>query len=106
MLLGAELLSVSYAEHIVVMPALAGHHWTAEDVRALMDESRHWPRYELLDGELLVTNAPTFAHQWAVTELAGLLRSYCREQHVGETLTSPADIVLAPESIMQPDVFV
>ena len=35
------------------MPAMR-HHWTTVQVRALMDESRHWPRYELLGGELLV----------------------------------------------------
>jgi hypothetical protein len=32
--------------------------WTAHRVRALIDESRPWPRYELIDGELLVTPAP------------------------------------------------
>lgn len=88
------------------MPALAGHYWTTEDVRALIDESRHWPRYELLDGELLVTNAPAFAHQWAVSELLARLREYCRQHGIGDALVSPADLVLASESIMQPDVFV
>lgn len=88
------------------MPAVAGNHWTAADVRALMDASRHWPRYELLDGELLVTNAPTLAHQWAVTDLAVRLSAYCDREGIGVALVSPADVELAPESIMQPDVFV
>ena len=88
------------------MPALSKHRWTAADVRALMDESRHWPRYELLDGELLVTNAPTLAHQWAVTELVRIVANYCDREAIGMALVSPADIELAPESIMQPDVFV
>lgn len=102
----AELRFVFHADQTMGMPALSKHRWTAADVRALMDTSRHWPRYELLDGELLVTNAPTLAHQWAVTELAVLLREYCVAQGVGIALVSPADIELAPESIMQPDVFV
>ena len=102
----AELRFVPNAEQTMGMPALSKHRWTAADVRALMDASRHWPRYELLDGELLVTNAPTLAHQWAVTELVASLRNYCVEEHVGVALVSPADIQLAPESIMQPDVFV
>lgn len=88
------------------MPALQKHYWTAADVRALMDERRHWPRYELLDGELLVTNAPTAAHQIAVSDLLMRVRTYCEDQRVGIALVSPADIELAPESIMQPDVFV
>lgn len=88
------------------MPALSKHRWTAADVRALMDTSRHWPRYELLDGELLVTNAPSLAHQWAVTRLLAFLGNYCREQGLGIVLTSPSDLELAPEQITQPDVFV
>ena len=88
------------------MPALSKHRWTAADVRALMDTSRHWPRYELLDGELLVTNAPTLAHQWAVTELARLLGNHCEREGSGIAFVSPADIELVPESITQPDVFV
>jgi Uma2 family endonuclease len=85
------------------MMPLSKHRWTAADVRALMDASRHWPRYELLDGELLVTNAPTLAHQWAVSELARLLGNYCDQHGVGVALVSPADIELAPDSLMQPE---
>ena len=88
------------------MPALSKRRWTAADVRALMAEGRHWPRYELLDGELLVTNAPTLAHQWAVAELVRILANHCEGDGLGMALVSPADIELAPESIMQPDVFV
>ena len=102
----AELHFVPNAEQTMGMPALSKHRWTAADVRALMDESRHWPRYELLDGELLVTNAPTLAHQWAVSELVRLLGNYCERERIGVALVSPADLELAPESITQPDVFV
>lgn len=94
------------AEHIMVMPAVAKHYWTAADVRELLDESRKWPRYELLDGELLVTPAPEPKHQMAVGELYTLVRAYCDQERLGVTFTSPADIELFPESIMQPDVFV
>lgn len=101
----AELHFPEIAEHIMGMPALS-RRWTAADVRALMDESRHWPRYELLDGELLVTPAPNGPHQFAVTGLVRRLGEYCARERVGMALVSPADIVLAPETIMQPDVFV
>ena len=90
----------------MVMPALRKRHWTVADVRALIDETRHWPRYELLEGELLVTPAPVPRHQLAVSELLLLVGTYCKREGIGIALTSPADIELAPESIMQPDLFV
>ena len=87
------------------MPATR-RHWTTADVRALMDESRHWPRYELIDGELLVTPAPGVIHQVAVSELLRLIAEYVEGEHLGITLTSPADVELRPGTITQPDVFV
>ena len=87
------------------MPAVA-RHWTAADVRALMDERSPWPRYELLDGELLVTPSPNTPHQRAILELATVINLYVNREAVGVTFMSPADLELAPETIMQPDVFV
>jgi Uma2 family endonuclease len=87
------------------MPAIR-RHWTTAEVRALMDESRPWPRYELIGGELLVTPAPGVRHQLAVGELFRLIADYADREQLGVTLTSPADIELVPGSITQPDVFV
>ena len=44
-------------------------HWTADEVRALGDETRAWPRYECVDGELLVTPGPSYDRQEAVARL-------------------------------------
>jgi Uma2 family endonuclease len=87
------------------MPAIR-RHWTTADVRALMDESRPWPRYELIDGELLVTPSPGWRHQFAVTECVVLLAAYLERERVGVVLVSPADLELRPGTITQPDVFV
>ena len=87
------------------MPAPA-RRWTVEEVRAMQDEERAWPRYELIDGELLVTPAPRRLHQRAVAELFRLLDPYVRAHGVGEVELSPADIELEPGTIVQPDVFV
>lgn len=95
------------------MPATK--RWTAEDVRALMDENSPTPRYELIDGELLVTfdgqdpdvtNAPTIEHQRAVRELLRALDDHARSTGVGEALASPAYLELVPGTIVQPDIFV
>jgi Uma2 family endonuclease len=88
------------------MPAVR-RHWTSADVRALIDESpTAWPRYELIDGELLVTPSPGNPHQIAVGECAFLLRTYLDRERVGVVLMAPADLELRPGTITQPDVFV
>jgi Uma2 family endonuclease len=77
--------------------------WTADMVRALPDDGN---RYEVVDGELLVTPAPTRLHQRAVAEFLVVLHEYARSSGVGEALTSPADWELDRHAMVQPDVFV
>ena len=89
----------------MAMPAIR-RRWTAADVRALTSEERAWPRYELIDGELLVTPAPRTAHQYAVMEMWDVLNRYLETVPVGSVLTSPSDLELAPDTITQPDVFI
>ena len=80
--------------------------WTAAEVRAITREDRPWPRYELIDGELLVTPAPRGPHQFAAMEISILLYAYLDRVGVGFPLQSPADLELRPGTITQPDVFV
>ena len=89
----------------MAMPAIR-RRWTVGAVRELTHEDRPWPRYELIDGELLVTPAPRSAHQIAVTELWSLLDKYLSEHPVGLAIASPSDLELKPGTITQPDVFV
>ena len=77
--------------------------WTAEMVRALPDDGN---RYEVLDGELFVSPAPRYDHQYVVLWLASLLNAYVRQHKLGWALTSPADIEFSPKTMVQPDVFV
>ena len=87
----------------MAMPAIR-RHWTASAVRELQNNA--WPRYELIDGELLVTPSAIPAHQGFAFELAMQLNPYTEKQSIGITLLPPADIELRQESIVQPDVFV
>jgi Uma2 family endonuclease len=81
--------------------------WTAQRVRdELLDDARPTPRYELIDGELLVTPSPDNPHQRAVRELFLLVHAYVERHGIGETLFSPSDIELAPDTIVQPDLYV
>ncbi len=77
--------------------------WTAELARALPDDGK---RYEVLDGELFVTPAPSAPHQRAVGRLFAMLDAYVREYGLGEVFLSPADIEFGPGRLVQPDLFV
>ena len=90
----------------MAMPAVS-RRWSASEVRQLIaDNPRLDPRYELVDGELLVTPSPTRWHQRAVLELGALLRAYLETEPIGIALISPSDVELEPEFLSQPDVFV
>jgi Uma2 family endonuclease len=90
----------------MVMPAVS-RRWTAKEVRQLIaDNPLYTPRYELVDGELLVTPSPRQEHQIAIVELAYALRVYLGDQGPARVLVSPSDVELEPEFLSQPDVFV
>jgi Uma2 family endonuclease len=100
----APLPTSSRSEQTMAMPVT--RHWTTADVRALMREDRAWPRYELIDGELIVTPAPRTPHQVAVSEFHVLLHGYLQQNGLGVVITAPYDLELKPATITQPDVFV
>jgi Uma2 family endonuclease len=77
--------------------------WTAEMARALPDDGN---RYEVLDGELFVTPAPSRHHQRALKRLYDSLNPYVVKHSIGEMLWSPSDIEFSPRRLVQPDVFV
>ena len=73
-------------------------------VRALPDDGN---RYEIIDGELYVTPAPSVVHQRAVRELALIVAPYVRTHRIGEALFAPADVIVyGPRKFVQPDFFV
>ena len=83
--------------------AATRERWTAEMLRALPNDGK---RYEIVRGELLVTPAPSFAHQRAGRELLMLLGAYLARDRRAEVLPAPADVEIERDSIVQPDLFV
>jgi len=77
--------------------------WTREMVLALPDDGN---RYELFDGELLVTPAPGGLHQVALMRLYDAVAPFVRDHNLGTMLWSPADLRLGGEQLSQPDLFV
>lgn len=90
----------------MAMPSQVQRRWTVAEVRAMQDESRAWPRYELIGGELLVTPAPTIDHYRALMWLFHRLHRYVERERIGEAMLSPADLTLRRGTISQPDIFV
>ena len=89
------------------MPAAVKKRWSADEARALNEANPlPWPRYEVIDGELLVSPAPRSLHQDVVLALARRLSDYMDATHVGHTMIGPADIELEHDSTVSPDVFV
>jgi Uma2 family endonuclease len=89
------------------MPATE-RRWTRAEVLDLIARNPlHTPRYELVDGVLLVTPAPTNRHQLVVARVLWLLTQYLEsEPGIGTAIASPADVKLEPEVTVGPDVFV
>jgi Uma2 family endonuclease len=84
-------------------PWPAQGNWTYEDYLRLPDDGR---RYEVIRGVLYVTPAPSFDHQYTVTQISRLLGNFVEESRLGVVLVAPFDIRL-PGGIgnpVQPDV--
>lgn len=77
--------------------------WTADMARALPDDGQ---RYEVLDGELFVTPAPSLDHQRMILALVRHLDPYLLASRIGEVFFAPADVEFSARRLLQPDVFV
>jgi Uma2 family endonuclease len=85
---------------MTVMPDGATE-WTVDDLDRVPDDGL---RYELLDGILLVSPAPTRRHQRAVWQLGLLLQAACPPEL--EVLVAPLDWRPDRTTSLQPDVLV
>jgi Uma2 family endonuclease len=74
---------------------------TYQDYVLLPDDGK---RYEILDGDLYVTPSPTARHQRVSRNLFMSLGQHVRDNGLGEVFFAPLDVILAEESIAQPDI--
>ena len=74
--------------------------FTYEDYRNAPEDKR----YELLDGDLVVTPAPGTAHQRASRKLTMLLGQSINLTAAGEIFAAPFDVVLSDTDVVQPDL--
>ncbi len=74
---------------------------TYDDYAALPDDGR---RYQVLDGELVVTPSPSLRHQDIVFNLGKILDRHVRDRSLGKVYMSPVDCLLGPWTVLGPDV--
>jgi Uma2 family endonuclease len=78
-------------------------HWAADDLDLLPDDGN---RYEVVEGELFVTPAPSLWHQSVVPELWARLHAFVKSQRIGWVFVAPGDVHIDTKNRVQPDVFV
>ena len=61
-------------------------------------------RYELIDGDLIMSPAPRTTHQDASLNIVLLLAAFVRERVLGKIFYAPTDVVLSDTDVVQPDI--
>ena len=74
---------------------------TYKEYEALPADGR---RYEIHDGELSVTPAPSPRHQTTSRNLFTALHAYVSTHGLGEVWYAPFDVILTDTAIVQPDI--
>jgi Uma2 family endonuclease len=75
--------------------------FTAEDYKNLPETG---PRYQLVQGDLIVAPAPNRYHQEISGNLEFIFRAYLKEHPIGKVYHAPFDVYLDEHNIFQPDI--
>jgi Uma2 family endonuclease len=75
--------------------------WTVDDVEALPYDE--WHRYEVIEGELIMTSAPHAYHQRVAFRLTLALDEWCEATGAGEVFEA-AGVIFSPINGVIPDV--
>lgn len=80
--------------------------WSEAEFYAARDLAPAGERWELVDGEVLVTPSPHWTHQGVVGELLVRLQPFVRAQQIGMIFVAPLDVKLEAGLVLQPDLLV
>ena len=75
---------------------------TYHDLWAIPEDGN---RYELIDGELIVSPPPRRAHQDVAGDFYYFLRTHVEAEDLGKVYYAPADVRTTPHDTVQPDIF-
>ncbi|WP_456442543.1 Uma2 family endonuclease [Caldithrix abyssi] len=62
-------------------------------------------RHQLIEGELIMTPAPTVIHQIVKSNIEKFLRKFVEEKELGLVLDAPCDVYFDEQNVLQPDIF-
>ncbi|MGQ9548352.1 MAG: Uma2 family endonuclease [Roseiflexus sp.] len=96
------------SETATVAPLLADHavpgppqgRWTVAAWEGLPDDGN---RYEILEGVLWMTTAPSAFHQWIVGRCIRLIGIPAEDRGLGAWFTAPIGVILTEHDAVQPD---
>lgn len=91
---------VAPADHL---PGPPQGQWTYADYAVLPNDDL---RYEILDGVLYMSPAPTLEHQGSAARFVYHLMTHIDFAGLGRVFPAPVDVELAPDRVVQPDVVV
>jgi Uma2 family endonuclease len=74
--------------------------WTTEDLKLLPESSS---RYEIIDGQLLMTRAPHWKHQKVIVKASRILDTWSETSRLGETVSTPGVLFDDADNVI-PDV--
>lgn len=75
--------------------------FTYDDYLLLPEDGR---RYELIEGELLLTPTPLIEHQRLSSRLQTRIGSLVEREGLGELFAAPTDAYFSPTNVVQPDL--
>jgi Uma2 family endonuclease len=61
-------------------------------------------RYEIIQGDLIVTAAPRILHQRVVTRLSHHLQTFVEGNDLGHVFVAPVDVVFSEFDVVEPDI--
>ena len=77
--------------------------WTYEDLQSLPADGN---RYEIIDGDLVVSPSPAFWHQEVLKRIFLVLQRALEETGVARVYFAPLDVILSPTRVVVPDLLV
>lgn len=95
-------MATEFLEQVSVPERLTRRAATLEEFRSLPESMLPT---EYVNGEILISPAPTPLHQLVSANLFTALNEFVRKASGGRLLYSPADVVLPSSDVVQPDIF-